>query len=230
MALKQFITRVAGVDLQRSARYAVRILNVPVGRDANVEMMAESVSFPGQNMRASTDLLRYGPQREVAHAMTYGPFNMTFICTTGMPEKKFFENWQDYIVNKETWGPRYYNTYISEKMTLVALDKKGSDVYTCTIYEAYPKNINSQEFSYSNAGNYATVSVEFAFRWWESNNEIPQSNSAPNIPKRQVEVGLGETGSEYSGAKTVAEREQEGENWVAGMVKTADGNWVRKNN
>ena len=79
MALKDFISRVKSFDLARPNKYTVKILRPPVGRDRYIEYMAESVSFPGQNLRASTDILRYGPQREVAHAMTYGPFSITFM-------------------------------------------------------------------------------------------------------------------------------------------------------
>lgn len=167
MALQEFISRVRSVDLARPNKYAVKILNPPVGRAAYIEYMAESVSFPGQNLRASTDLLRYGPQREVAHAMTYGPFSITFMCTTGMPEKLWFEAWQDFMVNKNTWEAKFYENYVAE-MQLIALDRKENDSYICTVYEAFPKTITAQEFSYGSNGAYQTVSVEFAYRWWDA--------------------------------------------------------------
>ena len=167
MALQEFISRVRSVDLARPNKYAIKILNPPVGRERYIEYMAESVSFPGQNLRASTDLLRYGPQREVAHAMTYGPFNITFMCTTGMPEKLWFESWQDFMVNKNTWEAKFYEDYVAN-MELVALDRNEKDSYRCSVYEAFPKTITAQEFSYGSNGAYQTVSVEFAYRWWDA--------------------------------------------------------------
>lgn len=172
MALREFISRVRSVDLARPNKYAVKILGAPVGRDRYIEYMAESVSFPGQNLRASTDLLRYGPQREVAHAMTYGPFSITFMCSTGMPEKLWFEKWQSETINKDTWEAKFYESYVSD-MELIALDRSEKDTYTCTVYEAFPKTINAQEFSYGATGSYQTVTVEFSYRWWDSKGTPP---------------------------------------------------------
>ena len=111
---QKFITKTKGSAVARPNRYQVMIFP-PAGlgiAPRDLAMMAESVSFPGQNHRAGTDLLRHGPQREVVHGTTYGPFGITFICTEGMPEKKFFEDWQEFIVNKETWEPKFYSQYI----------------------------------------------------------------------------------------------------------------------
>ena len=178
--IRDFINHIGAVDVARPNKYTVKILKPPVRRNRYVEYMAESVSFPGQNLRASTDLLRYGPQREVAHAFTYGPFSMTFICTTGQPEKKFFENWQDHMVNKESWEARFYEEYISN-IELISLDRKEEDSYKVTVYEAYPKTINSQEYSYGANGAYQTVTIEFAFRWWDSVNIPPTYQKPPFV-------------------------------------------------
>ena len=167
MALQEFISRVKSFDLARPNKYLVKILNPPIGRERYIEYMAESVSFPGQNLRASTDLLRYGPQREVAHAMTYGPFSITFMCSTGMPEKLWFESWQAEMVNKDTWEAKFYDSYVAN-VELVALDRNEQDSYTCNVYEAFPKTINAQEFSYGATGSYQTVTVEFSYRWWDA--------------------------------------------------------------
>ena len=180
MALREFISRVQNVDLARPNKYAVKILGAPVGRDEYIEYMAESVSFPGQNIRASTDLLRYGPQREVAHAMTYGAFNISFMCTTGMPEKLWFESWQDQMVNKNTWEAKFYKDYVAI-LELVALDRNEKDSYRCTVYEAYPKTITAQEFSYGSNGAYQTVSVEFAYRWWDAVGFKPSPTAVPSL-------------------------------------------------
>jgi len=180
MPLRDFVSKIQGADLARPNKYAVKILGAPVGRELYIEYMAESVSFPGQNVRASTDLLRYGPQREVAHAMTYGSFNITFMCTTGMPEKLWFESWQDEMVNKNTWEAKFYEEYVAS-IELVALDRNEKDSYRCTVYEAYPKTITAQEFSYGSTGAYQTVSVEFAYRWWDAVGFKPSQTPATKL-------------------------------------------------
>tara|TARA_Y100000593_G_scaffold5812_1_gene11295 strand:+ start:3908 stop:4630 length:723 start_codon:yes stop_codon:yes gene_type:complete len=169
MALGDFITKIKGSGVARPNKYQVMVFP-PAGMGMaprDLAMMAESVSFPGQNLRAGTDILRHGPQREVIQGMTYGPFNMTFICTEGMPEKKFFEEWQEFSLNKETWEPRFYNDYVGT-IVLESLDVAENTTYFCRVHEAYPKTINSQDFSYGATGAYQTISVEITYRWWES--------------------------------------------------------------
>ena len=186
MSFSEVLQRIKSVNLARSNRYSVKFLASPVGRDPYVEYFAESVSFPGQNVRSTPDLLRYGPQREHAQAFTYGPINMTFMCTTGQPEKKFFENWQDFIIAKNSWEAKFYKDYICD-IELNSLDMNSNETYKVTIYEAFPKTINAQEFSYSSADSYQTVSVEFSYRWWESEINAPSGSvSSPRRARAQL--------------------------------------------
>lgn len=181
MALREFITKIKTANVARPNKYEVSIFP-PAGLGAaprDLAMMAESVSFPGQNVRASADLLRHGPQREVGQGMTYGPFNITFICTEGLPEKKFFEEWQEFIINKETWEARFYKDYVGT-INLSALTVGEQESYSVKIHEAYPKTITAQEFGYGNSGAYQTISVEITYRHWDSEVKTPTSIS-PSI-------------------------------------------------
>lgn len=164
--LNRFISTIATRDLARTNKYRVQIQS-PFGRSEAVEMLAESVSFPGQNVRSTPDELVYGPVREIAHAFTYGPFSITFICTSDMREKRWFETWQDFIVSKNSWEAKFYDDYVQDMM-LYSLNRQDTDVYKVTIYEAFPKTINAQEFSYASNDAYQTITVEFAYRWWKS--------------------------------------------------------------
>ena len=164
-----FASKIQGQGVQRQNKYAVFLGAVPgAGKSDNVTIMAESVSFPGQNVRSVPDVIRHGPEREQAQGMTYGDFNITFICTPGMPEKKYFENWQEAVVNKITWEPKYYDNYIAGEMRLLALSEEEDERYIVHIKEAYPKTVAPQSFSYGSNDSYQTIDVEFSYRSWES--------------------------------------------------------------
>jgi len=181
--LGEFITRVKTHGLARPNKYEVNLFPpaaMGIG-PREVAMMAESVDFPGQNIRAGTDTLRHGPQREVAQGMTYGPFSINFICTEGMMEKKFFESWQEFSVNKNSWEPRFYKDYVG-RIILKSLNNAEEAGYEMQIYEAYPKTVNSQSFSYGSTGSYQTISVEITYRYWLSRvNNF--ANFSPKIQK-----------------------------------------------
>jgi len=167
-SLDEFRTTIAGKDLARQNRFEVRITG-PAGADKQVNLLAESVSIPGQNIRSVPDDLRYGPARDHAQGVTYGDISMTFICTPGMQEKVYFEEWQKRIIDvgerNSKWNAKWYADYIGE-IQIDQLDKQNQMKYQVTIVEAWPKTINAQEFTLSSNDAYQTVSVDFAYRYW----------------------------------------------------------------
>jgi hypothetical protein len=167
-SLDEFRTTIAGKDLARQNRFEVRITG-PVGGDKQVNLLAESVSIPGQNIRSVPDDLRYGPARDHAQGVTYGDISMTFICTPGMQEKVYFEEWQKRIIDvgerNSKWNAKWYVDYIGE-IQIDQLDRQNQMNYQVTIVEAWPKTINAQEFTLSSNDSYQTVSVDFAYRYW----------------------------------------------------------------
>ena len=186
MSLKEFQSKFSGVDIQRPNRYRVAITG-PFGSNETVDMLCENAQFPGQNMRTSTDDLRHGPVREIIHGTTYGPITLTFMCTTGMPEKKWFENWQTYMVERANdimWQAKYYAEYVGE-ICMYSLDRADKDAYKLKIYEAFPKTITQQEFSHGSQNDYQRISVEFAYHHWSSENiavaGAASSNTSPSI-------------------------------------------------
>jgi hypothetical protein len=183
-SLDEFRTTIAGKDLARQNRFEVRITG-PVGGDKQVNLLAESVSIPGQNIRSVPDDLRYGPARDHAQGVTYGDISMTFICTPGMQEKVYFEEWQKQIIDlgerNSKWNAKWYADYIGE-IQIDQLDKQNQMKYQVTIVEAWPKTINAQEFTLSSNDAYQTVSVDFAYRYWFRSALSPAVHVPPKPP------------------------------------------------
>ena len=178
MALNAFIARLKKESYQRQNKYRISIHTPWGGMDQDMTLFAETVEIPGQTIISSPDELRYGPPREQATAMSYGPTNITFICTPGMPERKFFTNWQDMIVNKNSWEAYYYEEYAAGSSIMVyALDAKEKDQYGITLHEVFPKTISGQSFGAASNDSYQTLDVEFAFRYWDE-IRIPSAKSA----------------------------------------------------
>jgi len=167
MALDNFITRLKQTGVQKQNKFRVQISG-PTFMPQDMTYFAETVEIPGQTIISSPDELRYGPLREVASAMTYGPTSITFICTPGLPERKFFTEWQDKIINKTTWEAQYYQDYAaSSRIHIYALDNKEKAKYGVTLFEVFPKTVSGQSFSAASNDAYQTLDVEFAFRYWD---------------------------------------------------------------
>ncbi len=165
--LSTFMGKIRDSGITKQNRYSVAITGPAGLASYDVNMMCESVSFPGQNLRTTTDDVRQGPTREIAHGVIYAPINLRFISTSGQPERKFFEDWQEMVFDRDSWQVNYYDTYVGS-MILRSLDSADGAPYSVYIYEAWPKTIGPQEFSYASNNAYQTVSVEFAYRSWDS--------------------------------------------------------------
>ena len=167
MALNTFISRLTQASYQRQNKYRISINTPWGGLGYQMTLFAETVEIPGQTIISSPDDLRYGPPREQATAMSYGPTNITFICTPGMPEREFFTDWQAKTINKLSWEAYYYQEYAQRcSINVYALDAKEKDQYGVQLYEAFPKTISGQSFSAGSNDSYQTLDVEFAFRYW----------------------------------------------------------------
>ena len=215
-SLDEFRATIAGKDLARQNRFEVRITG-PVGGDKQVNLLAESVSIPGQNIRSVPDDLRYGPARDHAQGVTYGDISMTFICTPGMQEKVYFEEWQKRIVQlgerNSKWNAKWYVDYIGE-IQIDQLDRQNQMKYQVTIVEAWPKTINAQEFTLSSNDSYQTVSVDFAYRYWFRSALSP----AVHVPPKPA-VFVDEFGGMADPKSTF---EKPGATTIASMLATAE--------
>ena len=97
-----FLGVIAQNGLARKNRYKVHvegigpnkaIRNVPGLDLSTLNLMCESIAFPAQNLRSTPDTLRFGPEREQVQGVTYGEITASFICSTDLREKIFFEEW-----------------------------------------------------------------------------------------------------------------------------------------
>ena len=94
MSLGAFTSAISN-GLARKNRYRVMLSgNGPTkagGFDTHMALMCESIEFPGQNLMSEPDILRNGPPRESVTQATYGSVNATFIYSSDMREKRYFE-------------------------------------------------------------------------------------------------------------------------------------------
>ena len=181
--LNTFITNIERIKVARQNRYRVEIYGPDKSQEPDLDLRCESITFPGTNVRSVPDTLRYGPAREQAQGMTYGPFTATFICSPDLREKVYFEWWQRKIVNHFTWEAKYYDDYKGE-LKIFQLDDYNNDTYRIAVTEAYPKTISPQDLSWSSNDSYQTVAVEFTYRFWREAGVSDEDAASMGDPLR----------------------------------------------
>ena len=133
-------------------------------RDLNLRI--ESVSFPGKNIRTTTNENVYGPTFEVAQGLTYAEeISVTFYLNSTHEERWFFNSWQDYIVSPTTYNISYYNEYVS-RMRVFQLDQNDNRTAGIEIRDVFPKTINEIAFSQGSTNELVKGTVGMAFREW----------------------------------------------------------------
>ena len=77
--VQSFIGSLAGSGITRKSRYKMSCSGPAGNGPRDLSLRCESISIPGQNIRSTPDPLRFGPEREHAQGVTYGPIQATFI-------------------------------------------------------------------------------------------------------------------------------------------------------
>ena len=127
----------------------------------------ESIAMPGRNMDTTEDTNIYGPVRKIVTGYSFADVSATFQCDSNMKEKIYFETWQRLTFNTQTFAIGYYHDYVGF-VDIHTLDEQDNRRYGVRLIEAYPVSINEQALSYSTNNAYQTLTVNFAYRYWQN--------------------------------------------------------------
>ena len=131
-----------------------------------ISLRCEAVTLPGRNVATITDTNIYGPTRDVVEGVTYAEdVTLTFQSSSGLDERKYFEQWQENMFNPDTWNLGYYNDYVGS-VEIYLLDKQDKKRYGLKLWEAFPKTISPTSLSSLPSSEIIKIDVAFDFRYW----------------------------------------------------------------
>ena len=159
------------------------------GIDRRTSLRCQSISFPGRNLDTTPDTNIYGPTRDIVTGFSYGEINGTFLCSSDLREKEFFELWQSQAFSPETWSLKYYDEYVGG-MDIYQLDEKDVRRYGVKLIEVFPKTINAQGLSYGTTNTATTVDVGFSFRHWKNLKNDPSIGQGRDITDKLYEIAI----------------------------------------
>jgi len=146
-----------------------KIMNVARG-DGTVRktgLRCEAISFPGRNLDTTPDTNIYGPTREIVTGFSFAEITGTFVCSSDMREKLFFETWQRLAFNNTTWALGYYDDYVGS-VDIHQLDENDNKRYGVELIEAFPKTIAAQPLGYGSNDTLHKIDVTFSYRYWKN--------------------------------------------------------------
>ena len=138
--------------------------NTQLPRDLNLRIVG--ASFPGKNIRTTTDENIYGPSYEVAQGLTYGEeITLEFLLKQNHEERLVFNAWQDFIVSPTTYNVSYYNDYVSN-IRVYQLDEQGHRTAGIEIRNCFPKTVNAIEYNMDTTSQLIKSTVGMSFKEW----------------------------------------------------------------
>jgi hypothetical protein len=176
-----------GNGLARTNRFMVTLPDISGGTfegfdRTNTRMrniLCTNASLPGRQI-LTHDRIVGTERRKVAYGYAVDDVTLTFMDTSDLPMRQYFEKWmgtigpvnenQDLNVTEypDTYAQRVIIHQLAQPIPLgnVPFADYAQSTYSCALVQAFPTAMS--EIAYSNdLDGYATFSVTMSYSWWE---------------------------------------------------------------
>ena len=207
-------TSIRNVGIVKTNQFVVRLI-FPLGpanrpfrafsgkmKAPDLLVRAQTVFMPGTNFSTVEDTNIYGPNRNIVSGITFAnSVGITFLLDEKFELKQTFDAWQRAAYDENTWNLNYYDEYkgaIEIYSMTNSSDNTGTDVpgYGLKCWEAYPVTIGQVDFDAGASTEYATISIEFGFRY---TTDISRYGSASPFDDLQPEPDISQSSRNLAG-------------------------------
>ena len=134
------------------------------------QYLCEAISLPTKGIASNAQKI-YGPPREIPYGETFTEAALSFILDDAFTVKRFFDKWQENIINVETGNVNYWNNFVATiNITRLSNDATSfadaSDLYKIQLREAYPSAVGEIALGHTQGGEILRLSVTFKYRKW----------------------------------------------------------------
>lgn len=141
----------------------------------DLDYLCESADFPGRGFSVA-QARYYGPSQVIPVNTEYQPLTLTFICRADSSERRFFDDWLDYINPTNNFNFEYPNNYYSI-INVYQYAEWGSGAgrgvpqitYNWRLNKAWPTLVGEQPVNWVE-GDYLRLQVTFAYKYWDRPN------------------------------------------------------------
>jgi len=149
----------------------VQNLDTSVNRD--LQFLCENVALPTKSLSAGEKSI-YGIAYQMPYKMAYQELSMTFMLTEDMAQKKFFDAWQNKIIDPDSGNLKFYEDYVStiliRKHKRTSSDFGASVPYEITLQGAWPSIVAEVQLSHGGGNEVARLPVTMQYKKWISGN------------------------------------------------------------
>lgn len=174
MALQEFISSFSNVAVARPSRFLVDInfsLN-SYAMDAVKKQLpggflfrCENAELPGRAFGTVEQKFGSNPSMKYPMHTSYMDISLSFIVSSDMSEKTFFDIWMEYINPTMTFDFNYKDDYVAT-IKIDQYDVADNITYSVNLINAYPIAVNQLDLDWSSDGVHKLV-VVFAYDYWQ---------------------------------------------------------------
>jgi hypothetical protein len=134
-------------------------------------MLCDTATLPTKSL-ATFEKTIYGPVKAMPYRMTFTEASMSFIMTDGMKEKKYFDAWQNKIVDQKNGNLGFFDDYVCDiliqKFGRTADNTDETPTYAVKLLDAWPSIVSEIQLSHSGGTEAMKLPVTFQYKKWES--------------------------------------------------------------
>ena len=137
-----------------------------------INIMCHTAMLPERLLQSYEQKQMIVPYR-VPYTQSYNPVTFTFYADSTLNTRRYFEIWQNSVVNVHNNSLNFYSEFTSD-VNIYTLDVEGNDTYGVKLIKAYPLTLAATDLSYSNDG-VQNITVTLSYKYWtniEDNREI----------------------------------------------------------
>lgn len=148
MSVVEALALTGKIGIIKPSRYLLNFSGpsslIPSAANIRLSVTCEEASLPGRSLSTSEHRI-YGPLKRIPYVSTFtNEFSLTFRVGTDLYEKRLFEEWMDFIVDKDTNDFNYYNNYVYT-LDIMQLGNSMSNVDSTSITaNDFLKNITNR--------------------------------------------------------------------------------------
>lgn len=144
----------------------------------DMDYLCEAADFPGRGFSVAQSR-QYGPSQVMPVNTEYQPMTLTFICRADSSERRFFDDWLDYINPVNNFNFEYPENYYSV-INIYQYAEWGTVgqsrppftpqiTYNWRLNKAWPTLIGEQGVNWVDQ-EYLRLQVTFAYKYWDRPN------------------------------------------------------------
>lgn len=132
----------------------------------SISVMCTASQMPGRSL-ASNQHKHQNYPINIPYSVNYESVTFGFILSENLRERRYFELWQETVVNVNDGSMNFYNEYTSN-IYVHHLDKWNNIMYSVELIEAWPSALSNIDHSYATENDLLNMSVTFNYKYWRN--------------------------------------------------------------